>query len=55
MRPISLRLTVVIAFAIVQPTACAVTRDQEFVGANIDDAAITTRLKVKFAEDTAVS
>jgi hyperosmotically inducible periplasmic protein len=55
MKPISLALTIVIALAIVQTTGCAVTRDQESVGAYIDDAATTTRLKAKFAEDPAVS
>jgi osmotically-inducible protein OsmY len=34
---------------------CAVTRSQETVGAYVDDATITTRVKAKFAEDKTVS
>jgi hyperosmotically inducible periplasmic protein len=34
---------------------CAVTRDQESVGAYIDDTTLTTRVKAKFADDTVVS
>lgn len=34
---------------------CAVTRDQSTVGEFVDDAAITTRVKAKFAEDPTVS
>jgi osmotically-inducible protein OsmY len=33
---------------------CAVTRDQQTVGAYVDDATITTRLKAKYAEDPTV-
>lgn len=36
-------------------TGCAVARDQETVGAYIDDAGITTKVKAKFAEDPTVS
>lgn len=34
---------------------CAVSRQQESVGQYVDDATITTQLKAKFAEDTAVA
>jgi len=34
---------------------CAVTRHQETVGAYVDDAAITTKVKAKFADDPTVS
>jgi hyperosmotically inducible periplasmic protein len=34
---------------------CAVVRDQETPGQYIDDAALTTRVKAKFAEDKTVS
>lgn len=34
---------------------CAVVRDQESVGSYIDDTALTTRVKGKFAADPAVS
>ena len=33
---------------------CAVTRDQESVGAYVDDGAITTAVKAKFVEDKTV-
>ena len=34
---------------------CAVTRDQSTVGQYVDDSAITTQVKARFAENTAVS
>jgi hyperosmotically inducible protein len=43
------------AIALIGATGCAVTRDQQSVGAYVDDAALTTRVKAKFAEDKAVS
>lgn len=36
-------------------TGCAVVRDQQTVGSYVDDTTITTQVKAKFAEDTAVS
>ena len=36
-------------------SGCAVTRNQESVGAYVDDTVLTTRVKAKFAEDRAVS
>jgi osmotically-inducible protein OsmY len=36
-------------------TGCAVARDQETVGAYVDDATLTTRVKAKFAADRTVS
>lgn len=36
-------------------SGCAVTRNQETVGAYVDDAALTTRVKAKFAADPTVS
>jgi osmotically-inducible protein OsmY len=36
-------------------SGCAVTRKQETVGAYIDDATLTTRVKAKFASDSRVS
>lgn len=51
--------TLVLAIAAVATaattTGCAVARDQQTVGSYIDDAAITTRVKAKFAEDKTVS
>ena len=35
-------------------TGCAVTRNQESVGAYIDDSAITTAVKARFVESTVV-
>lgn len=45
----------VTAIALLAGTGCAVTRDQQTVGSYIDDTAITTRVKAKFAEDKTVS
>lgn len=42
------------ATALTAMTGCAVTRDQQSVGAYIDDAGITTAVKAKFAENKAV-
>ncbi len=36
-------------------TGCAVARDQQTVGAFVDDAAITTAVKAKFVEDRTVA
>lgn len=41
--------------ALVNTTGCAVARDQETVGAYVDDATVTTRVKAKLAEDETVS
>lgn len=54
----SLRLLVAAAVAITTlatTAGCAVVRDQQRVGAYIDDATLTTRVKAKFAEDPTVS
>ncbi|WP_372660070.1 BON domain-containing protein [Hydrogenophaga sp.] len=40
--------------ALTAVTGCAVARDQQTVGAYIDDAAITTAVKAKFAEAKSV-
>jgi hyperosmotically inducible periplasmic protein len=40
---------------ILSSTGCAVGRGQETVGAYVDDTAITTVVKAKFAEDTTVA
>lgn len=49
---VSLTLAALLAFS---AAGCAVTRDQSTVGEYVDDAAITARVKAKFAEDPAVS
>ena len=41
--------------ALANIAGCAVTRGQESVGAYVDDATLTTRVKAKFAEDKTVS
>lgn len=43
------------AAAVLMSTGCAVVRDQQTVGAYVDDATITARVKAKFAEDKTVS
>lgn len=52
-------LTVAVTTALVATLAttsgCAVTRNQETVGAYVDDTALTTRVKSKFAADPTVS
>ncbi len=42
------------AVVLLTATGCAVTRDQETVGSYIDDAALTTRIKARFAENKQV-
>jgi hyperosmotically inducible periplasmic protein len=48
-------IAAVSAAALITATGCAVTRGQETVGAYVDDATLTTRVKAKFAEDKTVS
>ena len=43
------------ATTLVTATGCAVERHQETVGAYVDDSAVTTKVKAKFAEDPTVS
>jgi hyperosmotically inducible periplasmic protein len=43
------------AFSAVVLPACSVMRDQQSVGTYVDDSALTTRVKAKFAEDPTVS
>ena len=45
----------VAATTLVAATGCAVERHQETVGAYVDDSAITTKVKAKFADDPTVS
>lgn len=46
---------VVSAVALLTMTGCAVTRDQQTVGAYIDDTTITTQIKGRFFDDKAVA
>ena len=48
-------LAIAATVSLVQLTGCAVARDQQTVGAYIDDATITTRVKARMAEDKTVS
>jgi len=43
------------ATTLLAASGCAVTRHQETVGAYVDDSAITTKVKAKFADDPTVS
>nr|MDP2192159.1 BON domain-containing protein [Rhodoferax sp.] len=43
------------AVVLLTASGCAVTRGQETVGAYIDDAGITTRIKARFVESKLVS
>jgi osmotically-inducible protein OsmY len=43
------------AIALITTAGCSVTRGQETAGNYVDDTAITTRVKAKFAEDPTVS
>lgn len=42
------------ALVLITTTACAVSRNQETVGAYMDDSVITTRVKSRFIEDKSV-
>ena len=55
-----MKYTSAIAFALltgatIVSTGCSVARDQQTVGSYVDDAAITTAVKAKMAEDKGVS
>lgn len=43
------------SLAVLSVGGCAVARDQQTAGAYVDDAALTTRVKAKHAEDRTVS
>lgn len=47
--------TAVATATLITAAGCAVVRDQQRVGAYIDDATLTTRVKAKFANDPTVS
>lgn len=52
---LSLALAAALAAVLAATSGCAVTRNQETVGAYIDDTTLTTRVKAKFAADPVVS
>jgi osmotically-inducible protein OsmY len=43
-----------VALVVVASSGCAVTRDQETMGAYIDDGVITTKVKSRFFDDKSV-
>jgi osmotically-inducible protein OsmY len=47
-------LTSLVALVVIASTGCAVTRDQETMGAYIDDSVITTTVKSRFFDDKSV-
>lgn len=47
-------LTSLIALVVIASTGCAVTRDQETMGAYVDDSVITTTVKSRFFDDKSV-
>lgn len=55
MKTRSILIAAMSAVTLLAATGCAVIRDQEPVGAYIDDATLTTRVKAKFAGDPVVS
>ena len=51
----ALAIAALTGVTILGTTACSVARDQQTVGSYVDDAAITTAVKAKMAEDKNVS
>ena len=51
----TLALAAAVGATIITATGCAVVRDQQTVGSYVDDSAITTAVKAKFAEDKTVN
>ena len=51
----TLALAAAVGVTIITATGCAVVRDQQTVGSYVDDSAITTAVKAKFAEDKTVN
>lgn len=55
-RPVlTLALTAALIATVGATSGCAVARDQQTAGSYIDDTALTTRVKAKFAADPTVS
>jgi len=51
----NIALATALAVGSIYLTGCAVARDQQTVGAYIDDATITTQVRARFADDPVVS
>lgn len=52
---LSLAIATALAATLAATGGCAVTRNQETVGAYVDDAGLTAKVKAKFADNTTVS
>lgn len=52
---LTLALTAALIATVGATSGCAVARDQQTAGSYIDDTALTTRVKAKFAADPTVS
>jgi hyperosmotically inducible periplasmic protein len=55
MKLTAITLAAAAALVVLQTGGCAVARDQQSVGAYVDDSVLTTRVKAKFAENPTVS
>ena len=51
----TLALAAAVGVTVITATGCAVVREQQTVGSYVDDSAITTAVKAKFAEDKTVN
>ena len=51
----TLALAAAVGATIITATGCSVVREQQTVGSYVDDSAITTAVKAKFAEDKTVN
>ena len=51
----TLALAAAVGSTIITATGCSVVREQQTVGSYVDDSAITTAVKAKFAEDKTVN
>lgn len=53
-RPLSLAVMTAFVAVAALSSGCAVFREQETIGAYVDDTTITTRVKARFVEDSTV-
>ena len=51
----TLALAAAVGATIITATGCSVVREQQTVGSYVDDSAITTAVKARFAEDKTVN
>ena len=52
--PLAVVFSALAATAMLATTGCAVTRDQQSIGAYVDDTAITTAVKARFVDNKTV-